>query len=605
MPDVDRGAQTPSIVTDDAGQYEITLQTLVFPIAGHLVFNAWWALGALLLGHPWIAASGFAGGMSMDLLQQTLVRGWLKRARDVDEAVGMARVAVLCAVRTVVALVPLGLLALQGGTAELMLAAITVVSLVALGQTVGGMSRLLFWAYIGPSLAGIGLVAVLRLPPGMLAGVLVGLASCAVIMWMLSNNTSQVILAWRAEYEAKKTAIGELEAARDEARHANRSKSNFLATMSHEIRTPMNGVLGMAQLLKRDEADPRQVERLDVLIDSGEYLLSILNDVLDVSKIDAGKLDISPAPETLSPFLQRIVTFWGARADERGVGLRLRVEPGLPEAILVDGLRLRQILFNLIGNALKFTETGSVDLVAAPIASAGGDPWIRYTVRDTGPGIADEHLPALFDRFSQVDDGEVRKFGGTGLGLAIVRRLSELMGGSVWVESALGVGSAFHVDLPVALADPAAASAPAPVAKAAEPEALQPLRVLAVDDNAVNLLVLEQLLSSLGQTVVRAAGAREALAILAGEPFDLVLTDIQMPEMTGIELLEALRASSSPNQAVPVVALTADVTSGGRQRYLDLGFSEHAAKPIQLPELLGAISRAMTPPPADSDARAA
>ena len=300
-------------------------------------------------------------------------------------------------------------------------------------------------------------------------------------------------------------------------------------------------------------------------------------------------------PEALAPFLQRIVTFWGARADESGLALRLRIGADVPKAVMVDGLRLRQMLFNLIGNALKFTEQGSVELSAALAPSSDGDMRLRFSVSDTGPGIAPEHLPALFDRFSQVDDGEVRRFGGTGLGLAIVRQLAELMGGVVSVESRLGAGSVFHVDLPLEAVQPAEVRDDRK-AEAAQGVGYDGLRILAIDDNTVNLLVLDQLLTSLGQTVTKAAGGAEALAVLAAESFDLVLSDIQMPEMTGVEVLQRLRAAPGPNQFVPVVALTADVTSGGRQRYLDLGFREHAAKPIQLPELLGAIGRAMAEP---------
>jgi CheY-like chemotaxis protein len=201
-------------------------------------------------------------------------------------------------------------------------------------------------------------------------------------------------------------------------------------------------------------------------------------------------------------------------------------------------------------------------------------------------------LPHLFDRFSQVEESEARRFGGTGLGLAIVKQLVELMGGTVSVESALGVGSTFHIEIPLEVTD-TAVEAPLDAGQADAEVALDVLRVLAVDDNAVNLLVLEQLLTSLGQDVAKAASGAEALELLASERFDLVLTDIQMPGMTGIELLQRLRAAPGGNQSVPVIALTADVTSGGRQRYLDLGFDEHSAKPIQLEELLGAIVRAV------------
>jgi CheY-like chemotaxis protein len=329
-------------------------------------------------------------------------------------------------------------------------------------------------------------------------------------------------------------------------------------------------------------------------MDSGDYLLSILNDILDVSKIDAGRLDIMPAPEDLRLFFDRLVGFWGAGADEKGVALILTVADTVPSFALVDALRLRQVLFNLVGNALKFTEAGCVEVSVDAMPNGEGAALMHLAVRDTGMGIPPEHLPNLFTRFSQGDESEVRRFGGTGLGLAIAKQLIELMGGRIWAESEPGKGSTFRIKLPLALADGVRASPAADTLGAAEP--LTGLRILTVDDNAVNLLVLDQLLSSFDHEVAKAASGAEALAALATTPFDLVLLDIQMPGMTGVEVLQELRAGDGPNRDAPVVALTADVTSGGRQRYLDLGFTEHSPKPIQIQELMDSIGRAMAAP---------
>jgi CheY-like chemotaxis protein len=365
----------------------------------------------------------------------------------------------------------------------------------------------------------------------------------------------------------------------------------------------MNGVLGMAQLLQRDETDPAQKARLEVLIDSGEYLLSILNDILDVSKIDAGRLDILPAAEDLRVFLDRLVGFWGPRADEKGVKLVLEMAESVPAFALIDALRLRQVLFNLVGNALKFTEHGSVTVAADAMPNGEGAVLLHVAVRDTGMGISAENLPQLFTRFTQGDETEIRKFGGTGLGLSIAKQLIELMGGRIWAESEVGQGSVFHIKLPLALADGPALSKPAAPREAAR--SLDGLRVLAVDDNGVNLMVLDQLLSSFGFQVAKAAGGAEALAAMDERAFDLVLLDIQMPGMTGVEVLQTLRAADGPNREVPVIALTADVTSGGRRRYLDLGFTEHSAKPIQIQDLMDSITQAMAAPPARRQAVAA
>jgi CheY-like chemotaxis protein len=275
------------------------------------------------------------------------------------------------------------------------------------------------------------------------------------------------------------------------------------------------------------------------------------------------------------------------------VALRLEIADDVPTFVEMDALRLRQILFNLIGNALKFTEAGSVALRVDARSDKPGVSQVRFAVRDTGPGIAAAHLPVLFDRFSQGEDSEVRRFGGTGLGLAIAKQLTELMGGRIWVESALGEGSTFQIELPLTHA--AAPARPVAEARQEAPGAPAELNLLIVDDNAVNLLVLEQLLSAVGHQVAKAASGREALDQLAVQPFDLVLMDIQMPQMTGTEALRLLRQTPGPNQATPVIALTADVTSGGRGRYLELGFDEHTAKPVQIAELMDAIARAAAP----------
>jgi CheY-like chemotaxis protein/anti-sigma regulatory factor (Ser/Thr protein kinase) len=405
---------------------------------------------------------------------------------------------------------------------------------------------------------------------------------------------------------ARDQAVTEREAAdeaREDARRANRAKSNFLATMSHEIRTPMNGVLGMAQLLKRDQVDPTQTRRLDTLIESGEYLLSILNDILDVSKVDAGRLEMHPHPEDLPVFLDRLVDFWSARADEQGVTLCLQAEGDLPHYVWMDALRLRQVLFNLIGNALKFTSQGSVTVAASARPHGEGAIWLHVAVADTGPGIPPDDLPRLFERFSQVDDSEGRQFGGTGLGLSIAKQLTELMGGRIWVDSELGRGSTFHIEASFDIAQAPGKVLEDEAGEDAEVPA-PPMTVLIVDDNPVNLLVLEQVLTAFGHEIDKAASGPDALALLAARPFDVAILDIQMPGMTGIQVLERLRAVPGYNQSTPVIALTADVVSGGRQHYLSLGFDEHSAKPIQIPDLMAAVSRAAAlrpPAPAPRD----
>ncbi|MDB5464121.1 MAG: sensor histidine kinase/response regulator [Phenylobacterium sp.] len=594
--------------------YQLTLNGLSQPFLFHAAFNGLAALCLVLLGHPMAAALGFTAYCAVDLIQQRLIGRWLAAVGETDEPAGFARLALLCAARFATYLAPTVFVALRGGAAELMLFALQACTLMAVSMAAGMMSRRIFWAFVTPILAALGVVAIGRLAPLQATAAMISLSCLAVLLALMLEGTVRTVHALHGAFNANVAMMRDLQGARDqavaeragadeareEARQAGRAKSNFLATMSHEIRTPMNGVLGMAQLLQRDETHPVQKERLAVLIDSGEYLLSILNDILDVSKIDAGRLDIMPAPEDMRLFLDRLVGFWGAAADEKGVALILNVAESVPSFALIDALRLRQVLFNLVGNALKFTEAGSVEVIAEASPNGEGAVLLHLAVRDTGPGIAKEHLPQLFTRFSQADESEVRKFGGTGLGLAIAKQLIELMGGRIWVESELGKGTAFHIKLPLAVAT---AATPRQGETAAAPAAppLNGLKILAVDDNAVNLLVLDQLLASFGHEVAKAASGAEALEAMAQTPFDLILLDIQMPGMTGVEVLQQLRAAQGPNRGAPVVALTADVTSGGRKRYLELGFTEHSPKPIQIQALMEAIARALAPSAAALD----
>jgi signal transduction histidine kinase/CheY-like chemotaxis protein len=577
------------------------------------VFNALAAVVLALLGHPLFGVSAFLGYCAIDVVNQRFTRRWLARAAQADEAKGFQRLAVLSALRITGYIVPSAVLALSGHAGELLYFALQACTLLAVAISTGTLSRRLFWGFASPVLAAIAIVSVQLLSPVHAVAELLSLASLTVLVALMVEGSNRTISVLHVAFTENVAIMHDLQVARDqaiaeraaadeareEARQAGRAKSNFLATMSHEIRTPMNGVLGMAQLLQRDETDATQKERLTILMDSGEYLLSILNDILDVSKIDAGRLDILPAPENLRLFLERLVGFWGAGADEKGVAMVLDVADGVPEFALIDALRLRQVLFNLVGNALKFTETGSVSVVAKATPNGEGAVLLHLAVRDTGIGIGAEHLPNLFTRFTQGDESEVRKFGGTGLGLAIAKQLVELMGGKIWAESQAGQGSTFHIKLPLAVANAAVVRAPI---EAKDEAPLAALQVLAVDDNAVNLLVLDQLLSSFGHEVAKASSGAESLEAMAVRRFDLILLDIQMPGMTGVEVLNRLRAAPGPNQSAPVVALTADVTSGGRRRYLELGFTEHSPKPIQIEALMESITRAMAATPASHQA---
>ncbi len=592
----DEASATPvaaGVVDVNLTTYQLALGAFRLPVAVHALANGLSALGVLMLGHPVLAACLFLGATAFDAAMQRILAHWFETSAGADEAAGRRNLALLCLVRTLVYTAPtFAMVLVARQVPELILFGLQMATLLMVAGGASPLSRAVFWAFAAPLTVEVLIVVAALVPPmaalALAPAALVLLAICAIS----ASGASTTIANWHRAFVQSVAERAAADAAREAAAEAGQARSAFLATMSHEIRTPMNGVLGMAQVLRRDETDAVQAERLDVLIQSGEHLMSILNDVLDVTRIDAGRLEITPAATDLRTLLEQLVDFWTPQASERGLRLSLQMTDDVPAWVLADSVRLRQILFNLVGNALKFTTEGSVEVIAHALRRGPAEAQVRLSVRDTGPGIAEKHLPTLFERFSQADRADDRRHGGAGLGLAIVRQLAELMDGRVWVESEFGRGSTFHLDLPLPLTQAPKESRAAPAEGPAP--ALPAIRVLAVDDNPVNLLVLDQLLSSLDLSVVRAVDGPEALKALAAAPFDLVLTDIQMPGMTGLELLRRLRAAPGPNRTTPVVALTADVTSGGRQRYLDQGFTDHSAKPIALEDLLQAMNRALS-----------
>jgi signal transduction histidine kinase/CheY-like chemotaxis protein len=394
----------------------------------------------------------------------------------------------------------------------------------------------------------------------------------------------------------------ELRAAALRAEAANQAKSRFLANMSHEIRTPLNGILGMAQLLEDEIADAGQRDRLATIRTSGEMLLAVLNDILDVSKIEAGKLELEAVPFQPAELLRRIEAMHAPQAAARGLALRVRAGRGADRLRLGDPSRLAQVLHNLVGNAVKFTEAGGVSVVIA----ATGDGALRICVRDSGIGMTEAQIGRIFEDFEQADGSVTRRFGGTGLGMSIVRRLVGLMGGEIGLQSRPGMGTVVRIRLPLPPApegagavQPGLAFAPgsaflpvsAPAAGAAAVPALAGLRALAADDNATNRLILEAMLGRLGVAVQMAADGRSAVAAWAPGAADLLLLDISMPGMDGMETLAAIRARerAAGLPPAPAVAITANAMSHQVADYLAAGFSAHVGKPFRREDLAAAI----------------
>ncbi len=411
-------------------------------------------------------------------------------------------------------------------------------------------------------------------------------------IWV-GQKTKKAVVDFKLEQDKLRQ---DLEAARDEAEKASQAKSAFLANMSHELRTPLNGILGLSDVLLNEQLDANQMRKVSLIQDSGKNLLSLLNDILDISKIEADGIELELLEVDLEAMMQKSFAFWKPVADKKQIGLSFQKQKGLPTHIIADPTRIRQCLNNLINNALKFTpKNGQVTVTATGRQVEDGQYGLSISVQDTGIGISAENMGKLFSPFKQADEGTTRKFGGTGLGLAITRKLCRLMGGDVTVQSVLGQGAAFRMTIMTKIADVQTIE---PISREASPTLISGfmgMRCLVVEDNEINLEVLLLLLEPYQLDIVVTRNGREAINILEAQYIDFVLMDLQMPVLGGLEATKIIRESGKPYAGIPIIAMTANAMTGDRTKCLDAGMDGYVSKPLGRTKLAEAIMEVTNP----------
>jgi len=386
-------------------------------------------------------------------------------------------------------------------------------------------------------------------------------------------------------------AVAEMQ--KERAEQSEKFKQQFLANMSHEIRTPMNSVIGLTNLLTRTNLDEQQRKYLNVIKKSSENLLVIINDILDLSKIEAGKMDFEKIPFSVKEALDTVYHTLLFKAEDKKLFFKIEIDPNVPEYVVGDPTRLNQILINLSGNAIKFTESGGVTIHASETVRNGNISMIEFAVTDTGIGISEEAAGKIFESFSQASSDTTRKFGGTGLGLTISRQLIELQGGKIQVKSELGKGTTFSFRLPYPVSDEASTTTSSSSSDDIDPKTLTGIRILLVEDNPFNQMVatdtLNELISDL--TIDIAENGKIAVDMASKSDYDIILMDIQMPEMDGFEATRNIRNLPPPKNAMKIMAMTANVTQEEIAKCFDAGMNAYISKPFEAQKLINKLGR--------------
>jgi len=435
------------------------------------------------------------------------------------------------------------------------------------------------------------------------------------MMLAIAQNVAVAVENKRLVIEAQQRA-SELAKAKEAAEVASQAKSTFLSQMTHELRTPMNGVLGMATLLGDTHLDRKQLDILDTIRNSGDALLTIINDILDFSKIEANRMELEKVPFAIKECVEDTFGLVRASVLAKGLSIRHHIDPDVPTVVIQDSTRVRQILTNLIGNAVKFTETGKITVhVSASLPTPDNDTdshlvnpanadelyHLQFAVQDTGIGIPAKQLGQLFQSFGQLDASTTRKYGGTGLGLAISKQLCEMMDGEIWAESEEGVGSTFYFTIVAQKTAPQAEQTQAVSNRhqsvAGKPTfnsdmaKQKPLRILLAEDNVINQKVALGVLRKCGYKADVVANGIEVIDALTRQPYDVILMDIHMPEMDGLDATRRIRSQWADDAQPTIIALTADAMNEQREEYLGVGMDDLVTKPIRIPALISALGR--------------